>query len=522
VILVHEGTYTGDITINVDGLQLIAGSRPVIDGDLIVNADNVTVQGFEVTGVLETTPGSFQNLTLTDTQIYGEVFNTSLSCNDVVNDGESIQTAIDTVGVGSTVCVGPGTYTEQISIGKDLTLQAIAGTPTIQAPPSGTRTTYTIPESTATFDPIVFARGSGAAVVNVSISGFEIDGQSDYGPTSTRYVGVLYRNVAGAIADNVVKDLGHNGTQTFGILVYGNSNVIISNNDVSNYGRGGIVANGDLASSPYPFPLGPNPDPIVVIQGNIVTGPGATAPQTWASNGIQISWGATGSILDNEVIGNGWPGTAWAGTGILVVDASGVVIEGNNVHDNESAIGAGQFYATPVTGIVIRNNTVDNNEWGINVFNNASNTIVEDNTVTNQSGDGIDVWNYGWPWTSDPTGTEIHNNSIVGSGWDGAWTNVTAEVVDMENNWWGSAAGPYDPANDAGETTEVPPCTASPASEINADGLGDSIGDTSTEVIDYCPWLSSAPAGVSLLAVPLAPRSRSVKSENPSVAQPIE
>jgi parallel beta-helix repeat protein len=206
-----------------------------------------------------------------------------------------------------------------------------------------------------------------------------------------------------------------------------------------------------------------------------------------------------------------------------VVDTSGVAIEGNSVHDNESAISVGQYYATPVAGIAIRNNTVDNNDWGIQVINNASGTIVEGNTVTNQNGDGFDVWNYGWPWTSDPTGTEVHNNNIVGSGFDGAWTNVTAEVVDMENNWWGDASGPYDPANDAGETTGVPPCTASPASEINADGLGDSVGDTSTEVIDYCPWLSSAPAGApATLAVPLAPKSRSVKSENPSVVQPIE
>lgn len=519
VIVVREGTYTEDITINVDGLQLIAGSRPIIDGDLIVNADNVRIQGFEVTGVLETTTtlSSFYNLTLADTRIYGEVFNTTLSCNDVVNDGESIQTAIGAVGAASTVCVGPGTYTEQILIEKDLTLQAIAGTPIIKAPPSGTRTTYTIPESTATWDPIVFARGIGTAVVNVSISGFEVDGQSNYGSTSTRYVGVLYRNVAGAISNNVVKDLGHDGTQTFGILVYGDSNVTISNNDVSNYGRGGIGANGDLGSGSPP-PLGPQPDPTVVIQGNTVTGPGATAPQTWASNGIQIGWGATGSILDNEVIGNGWPGTAWTGTGIIVVDASGVVIEGNNVHDNESAIIVGQFY-NPASGIVVRGNTVVNNDWGIQVINNASNTIVEDNTVTNQNGDGIDVWNYGWSWTLDPTGTEVHNNSIVGSGYDGAWTNVTAEVVDMTDNWWGDASGPYD----SGETTEVPPCTASPASEINADGLGDSVGDTSTEVIDYCPWLSSAPAGaLRTLTAPPTPRSRSVRSETPTLVQPIE
>ncbi len=445
---------------------------------------------------------------------YAVVYDLSLD-EFFVGNGMVIQRAINAASSGGKVNVLAGTYTEQLNIDKSLTLAgAGTATTTIKAPPAASRTTYTIPESTATWDPIVFARGTGAGVINVSISGFTIDGQNNYGASGTRYVGVLYRNVKpGTISSNVVKDLGHDGTQTFGILVYGDSDVTISSNNVSNYGRGGIGANGDA---------GANPDPTATIQGNTVTGPGATAPQTWASNGIQIGWGATGSIVNNEVTGNGWPGTAWTGTGIIVVDSNNVIVQGNNVHDNESGIVVGGYYDA-ASGLQVKNNTVNNNDWGIQVINNASNTIVEDNTVTNQNGDGIDVWNYGWPWTLDPTGTEVHNNSIVGSGYDGAWTNVTAEVVDMEDNWWGDASGPLDAADDAGETTEVPPCTASPASEINADGSGDSAADDSTTAIDYCPWLNAAPLSVSIKSITAKPQVKPpVRSENPSVVQPIE
>lgn len=52
VIVVHEGTYTENITINVSGLQLIAGSRPIISGNVLVSAAGVTIQGFDITGYL--------------------------------------------------------------------------------------------------------------------------------------------------------------------------------------------------------------------------------------------------------------------------------------------------------------------------------------------------------------------------------------------------------------------------------------------------------------------------------------
>jgi LPXTG-site transpeptidase (sortase) family protein len=84
----------------------------------------------------------------------------------------------------------------------------------------------------------------------------------------------------------------------------------------------------------------------------------------------------------------------------------------------------------------------------------------------------------------------IYNNTQHYSGSDGTaygdLINMTggSNWVDAENNWWGDAAGPYDPAG----TVEVPPCTSSPATELNADGVGAGVDDR----VDYCPWLGAA------------------------------
>ena len=75
-----------------------------------VDSINVKIIGFEVTGDLETTFDSFANLTLVDTLIYGQVFNTTLSCDDVVNPPETIGAAVTAAGSGNIICVGYGTY----------------------------------------------------------------------------------------------------------------------------------------------------------------------------------------------------------------------------------------------------------------------------------------------------------------------------------------------------------------------------------------------------------------------------
>ncbi len=370
---------------------------------------------------------------------------------------------------GSTVHVAAGTYVEQVVINKDLTLEG-TGSPVIQAPVSPKA--FKFPESSAWWEPVLIAFGgsesggqiTGTGQVTVSISGLVVDG-NDRAPTSgRRSAGVLGRNILGDISDNTVQHMYVDGAQTFGIIVYGDSDVTIAGNDVSGYARGGIAANGDL---------GPLPDPHAIIHNNTVTGPGLGVPVTWAPNGIQIGWNATGEIHHNTVSGNGWPGTAWSGSGIIIAASDNVLIAENTVTGNETGIavvGDNWFGSADIaTGTIIRRNTVDGNTYGISMQDRCDGTLVEENFVNNSTYDGVDVAAfYGVP----PTNTHIFNNDLSGNNTaadptsGGLWIDASAATVDASGNWWGSndpatvptfiiGDGDYTPWLDSGADTDA-------------------------------------------------------------------
>ena len=146
----------------------------------------------------------------------------------------TIQEGVDAVCEGGSVYIYDGTYTEQVHIEKDLTLQGVSSSPkpVIQAPPVATRTTYTIPESGRTFDPIVFADG-GTGVISVTMDNFEIDGNNDGG--SNTFTGILFRETIGVISNNDLHSLKGTGQETMGLLVYGaNSDMDINDNSNEN------------------------------------------------------------------------------------------------------------------------------------------------------------------------------------------------------------------------------------------------------------------------------------------------
>ncbi|MDD5331398.1 MAG: right-handed parallel beta-helix repeat-containing protein [Candidatus Nanoarchaeia archaeon] len=388
-------------------------------------------------------------------------------CSDLGNETYfcTIQAAVNYSSNGDTINVLGGTYSEQIIINKNLKLKN-TGDAKINAPDS--RKTFTFTESTSTWDPIIIAYGgseisgaiSGNDVVNVDIEGFEIDGL-DKTP-SGRYVGILYRNVKGNVKENTIGHMKLDGYETFGVSVYGKSDVVVEGNDISGYSRGGIGINGDL---------GTNPDPKAMVKNNKVSGPGLGVPVTWAANGIQFGYGTTGTIESNEVIGSGWLGDEWSGTGILVVDCDGVNIISNKVYSNEQAIGVGEFYVS-ASNIEITGNEIYDNEWGISIFNDIEDVIVTDNKILNSVYDGIDVYSYGLTSWRDYTGhypskVKINFNEIIGNGPDALWVEVPAnETIDAKNNYWGVCDGP----------SGIGP------------GTGDNINVVSGNV-DYTPWL---------------------------------
>jgi len=390
---------------------------------------------------------------------------------DGVGYFSTIQEAINAASPGDTINVTAGTYDEQVVINKSLTLEgAGAESTTIVAP--GSPESFKFTESGSFWEPVVFAFGgagdiiAGTGTITVTISGFTIDG-NDRVPTD-RSAGILLRNAGGTISGNTVKNMFIDGKETFGIAAYGDSDVVIAENNVSGYARGGIVASGDNST---------NPDPNAIITGNTVTGPGMDVSVTYAPNGIQIGYGATGEVTGNTVSGNGWPGTDWTGSGILVAMSDGVEVDDNTVTGNETGIGVCGYMWAPdgitANGTRIHDNMVDGNTYGISIQNKSVNTTIENNTIKNSSYDGIDICNFDYSgyYGPPPTGTTIQGNTItanntendetsggiwvaggvngdevsvnfnniVGNNGFGVLNTSTTNTIDATNNWWGTA-----------------------------------------------------------------------------------
>lgn len=85
--------------------------------------------------------------------------------------------------------------------------------------------------------------------------------------------------------------------------------VEIHNNRVEDFGKVGIECG--------------HPGLTVNVHHNIVIGQGPTSLN--AQNGIQISYGATGTVAHNYVSNISYTSPGWAASGILAVASSGIV-----------------------------------------------------------------------------------------------------------------------------------------------------------------------------------------------------
>ena len=206
-------------------------------------------------------------------------------------------------------------------------------------------------------------------------------------------------NVAVNISDAYVHDIGENpfnGTQ-HGVAIYyralgvGTTAGTITNNRVTAYQKGGIVANG--------------PGTNVAITDNTVTGLGAV--DYIAQNGIQVGYGATASVMRNTVSGNAYSGYNNASSG-------GILVVG----------GEGYGAALTVNTRIVRN-TLTNNDVGIYLSNidadgnaplTATNIKVTNNIISNAA--FSNKYPYQAGVSDQGNGDKIINNTISGAGYD--------------------------------------------------------------------------------------------------------
>jgi hypothetical protein len=180
-----------------------------------------------------------------------------------------------------------------------------------------------------------------------------------------------------------------NGNQTgVGIYYYGFGTLgsvagTVKSNQVTDWQKGGIVCNGENADC--------------VIENNNV-GESASNKDKLAPNGIQIGFGALGTVQRNNVEGGTWCGPSnFAATAILLYDqADGTVVKQNNIR-GDSDVGIYVF-------------------GGETVVNN--NKVFEDKNAGDCNANGYD-WGIG-NW-GDPS--EVTNNKV--KGFDVAYDGVT-------------------------------------------------------------------------------------------------
>jgi hypothetical protein len=240
----------------------------------------------------------------------------------------SIQAAVLAAHPGDRINVCPGTYREQVKINKPLTVQGISVANQNQA--------IVMPPTTAPNSTSLVSGNPIAAIIlvdttdKVNLTNLTIDGANNgintcAGPT---LVGIFYRNASGKIDSVAVRNIrlgtGFEGCQT-GLAIFvqsgngGRAKVDIANSSVHDYQKNGITANESGTE--------------VTVRDNAISGFGVSP--VIAQNGVQVGFGARGTIDRNSIINHVYGGCTSANSNcdfaanILVVDSDGVRITGN-------------------------------------------------------------------------------------------------------------------------------------------------------------------------------------------------
>lgn len=284
----------------------------------------------------------------------------------VVNSGQSIQSAIDSAPAGSNIIVNPGTYSQTLSIDKNVTLIANGTVNLGEVGISGTGAT--IKGFTLTGDyPIHLSNSSSINVMNNTIHS-NLNGISDTG-TNTNLL----------ISGNTI--IGTSSTYGNGMAFEGvTSNSQVKDNSISGTQHGILF---DVASTNN------------TISGNTVTG------NNGDQAGIYTILGSTNFQILNNKVSKERDGIAIQPLGSGT--ASGFKVDGNICTDNHNAI-----WMT-VSDSVISNNVLDGNVEGIDITGTGN--IIRSNIITNNSVVGIALTTQ-----KSTDGNTVINNTLSGNG----------------------------------------------------------------------------------------------------------
>jgi len=350
----------------------------------------------------------------------------SAACPDA--QFSTIQEAVDHASPGTVIRICPGTYPEQVSITKALSLQGESG---VVIEPSSVED-----NAMDGLAPIIRVEGA----TDVHISDVIVDGTNS-GPTACgpTFIGILYKNASGDVKSvavrNVKLSMSLNGCQSgLAILIQsasgGMSVVDVADSSIHDYQKNGITADGSGTE--------------VQIENNVVTGVGATTGA--AQNGIQISSGAGGSISKNTVANHIWSPCVSVtsceaiGIDILVFQSDSVSVEQNVAGISQTGIAIVANHATVIQNQVFNTLIFD----GAALTGNDNNASYNSITHSAEAGVSIEGNNnlvrvnrineaaFGVLKAAGSTGNVINRNVI---------SNALVSVQDPAGR--GSKASPY-------------------------------------------------------------------------------
>ena len=444
-----------------------------------------------------------------------------------------VQNAVGEALSGDDLAIATGTYREQIKIdGKTLDLSGAGiGSTIIEAVDVGSRTIYNITQWTGPARPIDACIGV-VGPATVDISDLTVDGR-ELGPNN--FYGIHFFDTSGSVTGCRIEDILYAAdpgqskvvslvaTHSVDVAAY---TIDFSGNVIPNFQKGGILFMGPYIT--------------FTVDDNEIT----NVPSTIiAGNGIQLSYGATGTTSGNIVHGVGYAGDDWSATGILLFESGDVSMDGDVVHACESGVNYsnwGWIYSHPsVVDLSFADLLLYDNEWALSAqlsADNADLTFAADGCVIlDSTGDGIDLYGTdidpwggsyytGWDngdliaditdcvitgtaldgiWVDDYSGNstntmdvEVHYTALEGSVGSGLW-NSSSYLIDAEYCWWGDPTGPaVIPEPPRGNQPASPPVSpygdelpeqgavryAESSSSRAADGVHG--------LVDYTPWLT--------------------------------
>ncbi len=281
----------------------------------------------------------------------------------------TIQAAVNAANPGDTIRVCPGTYPEQVTITKPLIVRG-DNLVTVTSPSGGV-----VANTSSTFGD--FPTAAIILVENterVTIENITVDGAGNgIGDCATDIIGIYYRNASGTINFAAVKNikagdddslLGCQSGQAVSVQTSAGrtSSLTVQNSSIHDYAKTGILAN--------------EPGTSLTAKNNFVMGIGPT--DDIAQNGIQVAFGATGTVDSNNIINHIYSLCTDASTDCF--SSSGIIVASDRSDS-----------AAVTRNLRIQNNTVGKNQVGIFITDGDRNQVLSNRVFDNDVYDGINV-----------------------------------------------------------------------------------------------------------------------------------